>query len=107
LIVGVANHAASGVTDADAAYTPCFPSVLFEATFDNSAASPYTMLRADVGTEYGISIDTTTGFAYVNKAVTGADACFRILEGEVGTSQARVRGVFSSDTLLIKSSVSA
>ena len=102
-IVGIANAPSTGVTDTIAPYTPITSTMLFEATLENSDADPYTMLQTDIGAEYGITV-TAAGIAYVDKYKTAGDACFHIVEGEVGTVQARVRGYFIADTLLTKGS---
>lgn len=90
-IVGVAIDPATGTTGTQRAVAPWIPSVLFEATLDNSGASPLTLAQTDLYAQYGLAKDSTTGAYYVDQAETSAVAC-TIVEflDPVGTSQGRV-----------------
>jgi hypothetical protein len=54
-------------------YVPALQSVVFEATFANNNAD-VAINTTDVFTQYGFTKDATSGFWYIDKNLTGANA---------------------------------
>ena len=104
-IIGVSEEAASGTTGNDVRFTPALPNVLFEGRLLGAAAADHVLVATNRYAEYGLTKDSD-GYWYVNVSKTGADARFRILEfvDAVGTTNARVRGVFTLDQTVFEAS---
>jgi len=76
------------------------PGNTFEGTFSNGGTA-VALAQTDLGVDYGITKDDTTGFWYVDKAKTTTSARVTIVgfRDAVGATDARVFFVFHNDQL--------
>lgn len=103
-ILGVAEEDATGTTGNAVRFIPALPHVLFEARL-LASGSAHTLVQANLYAEYGVTVDAD-GYWYVDVDKTTTNGRFKILEfvDPVGTSSARVRGVFTYDATLYAAS---
>jgi hypothetical protein len=69
------------ISDGRTLYMEPRESTIFQALFDNSngtVAADYTPVQTDIGTNYGLTKDAS-GFWYVDKHLTGANAVVQIV----------------------------
>jgi hypothetical protein len=94
-IVGVAEHDASGTTNANVLVSPAFPGVQFEGILGNGDLTDYTLAAADVGDLYGLARDATNLGWFVDKQDT-TNVRVRVtgLKDPAGTVNGRVYFTF-------------
>lgn len=107
-VIGIANAAATGTTGSDVPFTPVFNGIIFECTADvasgTSVTGTGTIAQADIWNYFDLSLDTTSGFWYLDQAETteGGLLLIGVKQGVVlgTTKQPRVYVVFSNAKLV-------
>ena len=97
-IVGIAENAATGTTNANCRVIPAIPgTVIFSGHISDDITGNYTTVEANVGTCYGILQDATNLGWYIDAGTsTVADCRVRVVgfHDPVGTSNGRVYFTF-------------
>lgn len=74
-ILGVALEDGENGTSKACRFCPAMPGVIFSGQIDDGTLNgTYALVAADLGTAYGLTKDAGTGYWYVDKSKTGAQA---------------------------------
>lgn len=71
-IAGVACEAATGTTGNAVLFIPAIPGIEFEGTFDHAAGTEVSA-QGDVGAKFGLTLDASSGFFFVDHDDTTDD----------------------------------
>lgn len=74
-LIGIAAAKASGITDNPVPFIPFLPNLIFEISIDGAegggnAPGTGSLTQANVGTQYGITLDTASGNWYLDTSKT-------------------------------------